>query len=208
MTIVDSVLAAVLLFILLIILGVMREAVTLRGEVRAVFQLLANPPASRLLGTRVPELLASTLLSQPSSHTGEFEHPMVVAFVTDGCPACERFVDEVGRAVAKSRIDPSRLSFVLSLSNEAATIASMARAIPGARFMLDRDGAILNACGVRGTPTQWAVWNRSLEVLDYRTGVDPSWTANMLEQTRPLSRTNSSQERESTPSGSPSSLNP
>jgi hypothetical protein len=77
---IDGVLGIVVLLLFLVILGVMREVVILRGEVTALTQLITIPPAPSFLGKRVPNALARKLPSNLAASS--IQEPHVVLFLS------------------------------------------------------------------------------------------------------------------------------
>jgi len=175
MTIADAVLLVSVVLLTLIALSVMKELIALRGEVRAVFQLVTNPPAPAVMGSSVPQELAEILGALPET-PGAF----VVIFMSEACSGCETLAEALAIDSQEGRLDPKNVVFIVSGGRP-----SFARRLSAAGFTLysDNSGAVFEACQIRGTPTSWGVWRDSLVVFDFKFGADPEWTRDAIGRT-------------------------
>ena len=104
-------LAVASLFVL--ILGVMREVVIMRGEVTALSQLITDPPPPSFLGQRLPDAL-SRRLAPPEANTSGTPGTWVVAFLSPGCASCKSVLDDVAAAVEDGTLKRGDVRFVVT----------------------------------------------------------------------------------------------
>lgn len=169
-------LPAVVVFLLLALLGVMRETVLLRGEVKAFQDLIRRPPPPKFVNGHMPEALTRALAPRLPFAPGS--HQLLVAFVSPGCAPCEETVDALAAAVADGRVRHEDLAFVVWVLDETEGELFSPR-IPGA-FVLDSTGELSRACEVRATPTLFLVERDSYRVLDYSLEGTPQWATSRL----------------------------
>lgn len=171
-------LAGGILFVALVVLGVMREVVILRGEVAALSQLITDPPPPSFLNERLPDALSRRLAFVTEGRRTP-SRPHVVAFVSPGCEGCTALVRELRVAVGEGRVDPGAVSFVVTWADSAEPdVYHEAAAV--ADTVLDADGALARVCEVRATPTLLAVESQGLTVFAHKAGGDPEWVGSVL----------------------------
>ncbi len=169
MNVADVVLAAFVLLLLLVIVGVMRETVILRGQVTALSQLITNPPAPSYLGDRLPAALADRLPSLSASRRAAH----AIVFIRPGCSGCEEMITRLEEVIKHKFIDKNDLTFIVAAAPDAPLFRA-AQAV-SRNTILDPTGAITKACEVRATPTQLAIWTDTAQVFDYMLGGDVEW---------------------------------
>jgi hypothetical protein len=184
MSIILGFLGVALLFELMIILGTMREVVILRGDVRALGQLITKPPSPSFLNGPLPGVLGSELRNF-FSHQSIPQHMHVVLFLKSECAGCEELLFRLRETLIRHEISPDDISCVVLAASTSDPSYQAERAV-SRHVILDYDGAILRACEVRGTPTQFAVRVRDLHVVDYTFGGDVAWIRQRLSKARAL----------------------
>jgi hypothetical protein len=88
-----GVLAAVVLVVAVLMLGVLRRVVPLLENVEAGSQAML--PAGLPLGSRVPEFVALAPDGSPFDESDLGDDPAVLLFIGAGCPPCEALAAEV-----------------------------------------------------------------------------------------------------------------
>lgn len=166
-------------FLLLAILGAMREVTLLRGEVEAFAQLIKSPPAPSFVRTQAPDALKRVLRARVPA--AGVDGAQLVAFVSPYCQSCERLAKEVEAAAHAGSVADDRLLFVVWARTEAEAIEMSAK-LPG-RTVLDVDGSLATACEIRATPTLFLVSDRDFTVVDYTLEGDAQWVLNHLTPT-------------------------
>lgn len=171
--IINALLTAAIITLLLLILGVMREAVILDGKVTALSQLITRPPAPSYVNATLPIQLAERLSLSPLTATNA-RKAHVVLFVRPNCSGCEDVIGQLSKALTEGLVAREDISCVVSaashnepLYQEALTISQNA--------ILDVTGNLLKSCEIRGTPTALALWSDTGHVFDYILGGDVEW---------------------------------
>lgn len=179
MAVLVGLLAALVLLFLIVILGVMREAVILRDDVKALSELITEPPVPSFLGQPLPAMAAEQL-APAGDWSGIVRRPHIVLFFREGCFGCEDLLARVQQAIRQGVLSSVDISCVVS-GTEGSPLLAMAHSI-SRNAVLDAQGALLKACEVRGTPSMFAIWTDTLEVFDYMIGGDAEWMRQRLQQ--------------------------
>ncbi|MGI8968752.1 MAG: hypothetical protein ACR2GA_06585 [Chloroflexota bacterium] len=182
MTIADAVLVALFVLLLLVLLGVMREVLILRGHVAALAQLITHPPAPSYLGQPLPGAVASRLEFNSRAETGM---PLILLYLSKGCSGCDGLIRDLRQAVALGRLSAAAVTCIVRAGAEQDETYQAAEAI-GCRMIVDRDGKLYDFLEIRGTPTQMALWNDTAEVFAYHIGGDVQWMLDKLAERRDL----------------------
>lgn len=176
----EIILATGLLFLFATVLGTMREAVILRGDVAALAQLITKPPLPSYLGEVVPAAIAEEIggrigfsCDPPRAH--------VLLFLRDGCSGCEGLLGDVREAVGRGTLSPVDISAVVSAASHDAPVVRAAEAVSG-HVTLDERAVLFTAAEVRGAPTLLAIWTDSLRAFDCEIGGDVGWIHERLQQ--------------------------
>lgn len=172
----DVVLAVVVVLMLLMVLGVMREVLILRGHVTALSQLITHPPAPSYLGAKLPHVVVPYLGSV--SQSGE-RSPHVVLYLSKGCGSCASLIADLRTAIDLGQVPASDISCIVGAQSEGDEIYSAVVAT-GCRTTVDAGGEIYDVLELRGTPTQLAMWTDTAEVFDYHLGGDMQWIRERL----------------------------
>ncbi|MGH2441849.1 MAG: hypothetical protein ACRDFX_01630 [Chloroflexota bacterium] len=180
MNIADAVLAVALLLTLLVILGVMREVLILRGHVTALSQLITRPPAPSYLGSGLPRTVASRLKPLQRSEEGS---PHVVLYLSNGCTGCVSLIAALRQSLELGQIAASDVSCIVGIQPGDDGIYTAAVAT-GCRTSTDVRGEMYEALEIRGTPSQLAIWSDTTEVFDYHLGGDMQWIRQRLAKSR------------------------
>lgn len=155
-------LVSVTLFLALAVLGSMRETVLLRGEVKALSQLITSPPPPSFVRGRVPDALRKTLQQLHAAPAAATR--WLVAFVTPGCGPCQEVATGLRNAVGRGEVLASDLVFVVWASRREAS--AFASELPG-HVLIDDDGDLARSCEVKATPTSFVVSRADFRVLDF-----------------------------------------
>ncbi len=174
------ILAMITLFLLLAVLGTMREAIILREHVAALSQLIVKPPAPSFLHQPLPDVIADRL-SLPGRLRERSHQSHVILFFSAGCNGCAAFIPRLQEVVNEDLIDSSQLSCIVSASSENEPVYQLARAVCGTAI-LDRQGQLAKALEVKMTPVQFAISTHTLEVVDYTLGGDVEWIRQQLQE--------------------------
>jgi hypothetical protein len=153
-------------FLLLALLGVMRETVTLRGEVTALTQLITTPPAPAYLHNMLPPVIAQAL--------GHPDRRRLILFVSPQCGACNELLQQLQDS--RSDLLPEdriALSIVVGGHDIPAPLLRVAKELTP-DMVHDADGSLYRAAAIIGTPTSLYV-NRAGIVTAYRFGADARW---------------------------------
>lgn len=170
--------AALTVFLVLCVLGTMREAALLRGEVKALSDLVRHPPPPSYVGDEAPALLRDRLLELDGSSS----RPVLVAFVSPGCQPCEVLVEGLRAAVDSGHLSATDiLSVVWAQTSDQAE--QFAERVPGTP-VADAKGALSRACEVRATPTLLVISPGDHRVTDFNLEGDVQWVLARL--TRPV----------------------
>jgi len=175
-------LAAAVGFLLLVVLGALREVMVLRGEVAGLSQLITDPPPPSFVhadngsDTRAPDALIRALqeanpLPMPSRQ--------IVAFVAPGCGPCEDIARDVSALLNNGGGYRSEELLFIVGAPRMSEAQDFAAHLPG-RTILDRGAVLRRACEVRGTPTLFLVSAPDFHVTDYTVEGDAQWIATRL----------------------------
>lgn len=176
------VISAVIVLMFLVVLGIMRETVILRGEVKALSQLITEPPVPSVLGNQLPALLSKELLSYNPASFPQKAH--IIIFVSSNCFGCTDLIQELSKAIKSQSFSSQDFTLVvksISNKNEMIELANLL----GMKVVIDKNGKILELCEVRGTPTLFSVWLDKMEVFDYKLGGDLEWIHQKLYPNKP-----------------------
>lgn len=169
------------LLLFLLLLGVMRETVILRGEVTALSQLITNPPMPSFIGHPLPLVLADQL--RPLIPSDKYSrHAHIILFMRGECNGCDELAMQVRNAIQTGTISKEDISCVVVAPSKDVQVFKLAQAITLSPI-LDPIGKFLKACEIKGTPSQIAVWTDNLQVFDYKLGGDITWIYEKLQQT-------------------------
>lgn len=187
MIVVTLVLAVLLLALIAVVLGVMREAVILRGDVKALSSLITYPPAPSFLGEALPAPAARRL--PVLAQAGASDRPRdgdshIVAFLSPDCSGCSGLVSDIAAAVEAGRLPAEQveesISFlVASYEAEEPAVAHTARAI--GEVLIDANAELGKACEVRHTPMLMAIRLPDAIVVDYSVGGGIEWVEKILQ---------------------------
>jgi hypothetical protein len=168
-------LTVVVVFLLLAVLGAMREVVVLRGDVKAFTDLVQRPPAPTFVAERdrVPAALSKRL-----PHATESSERHLVAFLSPGCQPCQDLASGLSAAVEEGHLAREQLTVVVWAFThpEAERFASQI-ALP---CILDGDGKLSRLCEVRATPTLFIVSADNHKVLDYSPEGSTEWVISRM----------------------------
>lgn len=165
----------------LALLGMMREIVLLRSDVKVFRELVQQPPAPSFVGERAPAALTAVLADRPATARQERQ---LVAFLSPGCAPCEELADELAEAVKARRLAyEDVLVFAWAYSEEDA--ARYANRLP-LETVVDHQGKLSRACEVRATPTLFIVSRDDHTVLDYTPEGRSEWILDRMRSTEPV----------------------
>lgn len=177
MTVADFALAVSAITLFLVILGVMREVVILRGEVRALSNLIVSPPTPYYFGERLPRALSEAL---PSLRDGVYaDEPHVIAFVSPGCGPCTDLTTEIRDRVLTRELDPTKISFVVCNASESAEFFKEVASV-GSETVADELGRMMTTWEIRATPSLLALSAGDRRVVDFVAGGDVEWIKEKL----------------------------
>lgn len=165
----------VTVFLLLAVLGAMREITLLRSDVRIFRDLIQRPPAPSFVGGRMPDVLAREL-ERVAWSDGATER-QAVAFLSPACSPCEVLADDLTALVGEDESRRDKITLVVSASDDVEAERFAAK-LP-LRAIVDRGGTLLRACEIRGTPSVFMVSRSEHNVLDYSPEANSEW---VLEQ--------------------------
>lgn len=168
-------------FLLLAVLGAMREIALLRSDVRVFRELVQRPPAPSFVGERMPEVLARELQRVAWSQGGSDQQ--VVAFVSPRCRPCEVLADDLAALVGDDPRRGDEITLVVSAydDDEAERFASR---LP-LRTIVDRGTTLLRACEIRATPSVFVVSRADYSVLDYSAEGSSEWVLEQITTHQP-----------------------
>jgi hypothetical protein len=168
-------LAALVVLLLLAALGAMRETSLLRGEVKAIADLVKNPPKPSYVGDVVPAALRQILRDSAASATERTGAPTLVVFVAPGCLACEELVKGLAGALSEGVLrDPDVLVVAWTVPGGGREGARLLSRL-SSRTHLDEGGRVATACEIRTTPTLLLVSEGDGALIDYTMGGGTSW---------------------------------
>ncbi len=185
MIVVGLVSVVLLLALAAVVLGVMRETVILRGDVRALSSLITHPPAPSFLGEALPAPAAHQLSAlardAASDHHGESH---ILAFLSPDCSGCSGLVAEIAAAIevgtlSADRVEESISFLVASYEVEEPSVARAARGL-GA-VLIDQNAEMGKVCEVRHTPTLMQIRLPDAIVVDYSVGGGIEWIQKILQ---------------------------
>jgi thioredoxin-related protein len=179
------VLGGLTLFLILAVLGSMRETVLLRGEVEALSQLITSPPPPSFIDRPVPDSLRKILESAEPAPSTSGER--LVVFMTPGCAPCETIAEGLADAVNRGQVSTEDLLFVVWASPSEDTQRLVSQ-LPG-HTVVD-DGDLARVCEVRATPTIFIVSRGDFTVNDYNADGRLEWIMNRFapETATPMAR--------------------
>jgi len=188
LTVTVGILGLIVLFLLLAVLGALREVAILRGEIAAWSQLVKRPPPPSYVGRQIPHLLREEVnLNLPNDES--VASPLrAVAFVSPTCTPCVRLMAGLQTAIERGTLNPARLLYVTWASTVEAS-EQLASRLP-APAVVDR-GDLGRACEVRGTPTIILLNFLEGKVIDVHMEGDPEWVIHQLhptERQRPVAQ--------------------
>ena len=190
MTIVAIVLGVGLLALLAVVLGVMREAVILRGEVQALASLITTPPAPSFMGSVLPNSLirriAETAPREASANGSDAPTSHVLAFLTSDCTGCAALVSEIDFAISAGTLDPEfvkqNITAVVASRDDGAAaspVATAARSVLDA-VIIDNHAELTRAADIRQAPTLIEVRMPDAVVVDYQVAGGLEWILKVL----------------------------
>jgi hypothetical protein len=187
MIVVTLVLAMLLLALMAVVVGVMREAVILRGDVKALSSLITNPPAPSFLGEALPAPAARRLPALVRGASSDEPRPgdsHILAFLSPDCSGCSGLVSDLAAAVKSNALSADRvgqsISFlVASYEAQEPTVASAARAV--GEVIIDANAELGKACEVRHTPMLMEIRLPDAIVIDYNIGGGIEWIQKILQ---------------------------
>jgi hypothetical protein len=181
MVVVVTIVAGVTVLLVLVLLGTMREVVILRGDIKALSQLITNPPAPPYLGKRLPAVLVNHIPIKQSASRDPQCH--IVLFLRAECGGCEALCLRLEQEILSEIITKNDISCVVYTNSRLSSIFRHAQSISNT-VILDDKGKLVDECDITGMPTQLAIWVDSLEVFDYQVGGSVEWILTRLHQTR------------------------
>jgi len=166
--------SVILAFLLLAVLGAMREIVILRGDVKAFRDLVQRPPAPSFVHDGLPPALANEL---SLDQDGGLDRHLIV-FLSPGCQPCQDLAEGLRSALAEGVLTRRHLTAVVW----AFTPEEAERYASGLPFdtILDGDGKLARACEVRATPSLFLISTTDYRVLDYSPEGSTQWVINSL----------------------------
>jgi hypothetical protein len=169
-------------FLLLAVLGAMREVVLMRGELEAFGQLVKRPPPPSYVEATLPAPLVDVL--DETLAPGVDDGGLMVAFVSPGCKPCEDLVLGLSAAAEERRLRREDLFFVVWAMKDA-DAERMVPDLPG-QAVSDSGGSLARTCEIRGTPTVFVVSRSDYRVLDYDMEGDTEWVLSHLMHPEPV----------------------
>lgn len=163
-------------FLLLAVLGAMREVVLLRGELEAFGQLVKRPPPPSYVDASLPSALVGAI--EAALVPCENDDRLVVAFVSPGCKPCEDLVQGLALAAEQGELRREDLFFVVWAARDE-DAERLVPDLPGPGVS-DSGGSLARASEIRGTPTVFVVSRSDYQVLDYDLEGEPEWVLRHL----------------------------
>jgi hypothetical protein len=162
-------------FLVLVMLGILREVAILRSEVAALRTIVAEDPPSPLVNESLPrrvlERLPDLRLGYPGRH--------VLLVLNDGCGSCHSVVDALREQSLTTASLPDAVTCVVRAQSGDAEIVQLARALTD-RVVLDAGGKIWRDLHVHTAPTLFAVDTATGHVVETRTGGDAAWVTRQV----------------------------
>jgi hypothetical protein len=171
--------AVAFLFVIaiMLIIGMMREVLILRGEIASITQLIKDPPAPSIVSGPLPSRLAQQL--EDVLMVGR---RTVVAFASPGCGPCTVMLDNLRDALHQGDMDAQGVVVIMASERGRPDLES-AQGLP--HVIHDLDGKLAHVCEVRTTPTAFVVGGEDGTVLDYSFGGSIEWMKSKLAAGRP-----------------------
>jgi hypothetical protein len=169
-------------FLVLAMLGAMREIVLLRAEVATLSRLIRYPPEPSYAQERasVPAMLAPLLEAHES-----YGERQLVAFVAPGCGPCEGLARDVSAAIDRGQLDAKDVLFFVWAATARET-DEMVNRLPG-YAVPDYEGRLARVCEIRGTPALMIVAKDGHAVIDFQYEGDVQWIIRHLTSPRLVS---------------------
>lgn len=173
-------------FLLLTVLGALRELAILRTEVTA----LANRPSGSqevavpVLDSRVRGVLEG-LMRPANGGSARHDETYLVAFVSPGCTPCAEFGSGLDEAAKRGQVDTGRVLSVVSWASET-ECRRFAAVFPGTS-VVDAKGEVADACNISGTPTFVFVSGETGEVSNYTQAGRLEWIVGYMNGQMPKS---------------------
>jgi hypothetical protein len=193
MIVVGLVLVVLLLALAAVVLGVMRETVILRGDVKALSSLITHPPAPSFLGEALPAPAARQLPVLAHRGASDENRPgesHILAFLSPDCSGCSGLVSDIASAIEAGDLSADRVAesisfLVASYEVEEPAVARSARAL--GVVLIDRNAELGKACEVRHTPMLMQIRLPDAIVVDYSVGGGIEWIQKILQPRMPVS---------------------
>jgi hypothetical protein len=168
---IDTVQFVALMFVVLLVLGAMREILILRREVNTAIDIITVPPRPPYLGKRLPDDVQRALEPGLSEYA-----PELLLFLSEGCNSCVQVLKEIERhrdASASESGVPVRAAIVTdqSLARRLLRINERTQL----SIINDAADAAYRLTGLRGRPSALRIEWPSRTVVDYTRGVEPEW---------------------------------
>lgn len=170
-----AVLGVIVVFLLLAVLGAMREVVVLRGDVKGFTDLVQRPPAPTFVAEHGH--LPAALIKRMPPASGSFARHLV-AFLSPGCQPCQDLASGLAGAVGEGHLGADQMSIVVwAFTYEEAERYATRLGLPA---ILDGDGQLSRMCEIRATPTLFVVSTENYKVLDYSPEGSTEWVISRM----------------------------
>lgn len=169
--VVGLVVVVICLILFLGLLGVMREVVILRGEVRGLSHLILMPPEPPYVGNPAPDLLQQRL--QPVSFP-DSQEDLIALFLSSDCAACGSLMSDCEGEFDSGGISPERFVLVAAGVDERSRLVRRLK-MSGAAVIADPDRSLVTECGVIITPSALMISASEMSVTSFRAGVSMRW---------------------------------
>lgn len=160
-----------MVFLVLVILGVMREVVLLRGEVVSLANLVTRAPQPSYLGQQLPAPLIQALEANNAVPDGG-----ALLFLSSDCSGCLALLEEVWNKLGQL----PQLTCVVKAKTAADHVAAQAKRVAGS-VVIDINGELLRVAEVVSTPSGVAFRPGSYETYEFSAGGDEEWLQRIFE---------------------------
>jgi hypothetical protein len=165
--------AALLAFVVLLVLGMMRELAIARSETDALMRILLQDAQPSFLHAQLPAAIQQ-LLPPPNGH----RHRVLLA-LSDGCGSCRAFLESL------SQHDDGRLAAgltcLLKVSTHRSPLVKLARRLTDG-VVVDHKGELFKKLEVSSTPAMFVIDNTDGTVVGHKLGPDAMWVDEVLRE--------------------------
>ena len=161
------------MLLILLVVGMMREIVVLRGEIAAFADLIKHPPPPTYVGRDLPDRLRESL-----EEIGLTSDHLVVAFASPSCGPSSQMLENLAEALADGQLHEDDVVVVMA-TDRGRVDTEMSQGIPN--VIHDVDGRLAHAAEVRTTPALvWVSLSQGV-ALEHHYGGSVEWMMQRLQ---------------------------